>query len=194
MKSLGYAMLVALLMMLISSCQNRSSVLLFGDSLIEYGDWDELLGQYNCSNGGIGGLRAQQLNRDELLTSYKQKDADHMVLMIGINDIINLVATTEIIVNITAILSQLDSKHLIAHAIIHQGHDTYYDEIEEVNSAIMEYCETQGIDWLDLNPVLLGEARLLSAEMTSDGTHLTERAYELWSNALRLKLGERTSP
>ena len=45
-------------------------------------------------------------------------------------------------------------------------------------------CAEQGIDWLDLNRGLTDDLGL-KARYTTDGTHLTEEGYGIWSGVLR---------
>jgi lysophospholipase L1-like esterase len=56
-------------------------------------------------------------------------------------------------------------------------------DFAKINETLVEYCKTQNIDWIDLNPSLSDETGL-KKEYTTYGTHLKEQAYTIWSKIL----------
>ena len=56
--------------------------------------------------------------------------------------------------------------------------------IRSLNTDLAAWCAEQGIDWLDLNRGLTDDNGL-KARYTTDGTHLTEEGYGIWSGVLR---------
>ena len=64
--------------------------------------------------------------------------------------------------------------------------------IGALNARLREWCAANGIDWLDLNPGLT-DADGLKREYTTDGTHLTEKGYAIWSGRLRHYLDNRNT-
>lgn len=64
------------------------SVLLFGDSLIEYGDWSSLLSEYRTMNRGIAGETAGELAARLGRELDLDSDPRHIIILSGTNDLL----------------------------------------------------------------------------------------------------------
>ncbi|MDW7773486.1 MAG: GDSL-type esterase/lipase family protein [Desulfobulbaceae bacterium] len=64
------------------------TVLLLGDSLIEYGDWHELLGGYHVVNRGMAGETVGGLSARLGWETERTADPDHILIMSGTNDLL----------------------------------------------------------------------------------------------------------
>jgi lysophospholipase L1-like esterase len=68
----------------------------------------------------------------------------------------------------------------------------YIDDIRAANSEIRRLSELKGADIIDIN-IQLSVNGILNKDLTTDGVHFNQRAYQIWSNEIfkRIKLQDR---
>jgi lysophospholipase L1-like esterase len=66
----------------------KTSILLLGDSLIEYGDWSVLLPEYRTMNRGVAGETAGELAGRLGRELDSDRDPEHIVILSGTNDLL----------------------------------------------------------------------------------------------------------
>lgn len=60
------------------------------------------------------------------------------------------------------------------------------DKVMEYNNMVLDYCNTEGIDFIDVSTALTDRSGLLVADYTTDGEyHIIKNAYYIWVEALR---------
>ncbi len=64
------------------------TILLLGDSLIEWGDWDELLPEYSTINRGLAGETVGELSARLGWEVEQVDDPDHVFILSGTNDLL----------------------------------------------------------------------------------------------------------
>ena len=84
------------------------------------------------------------------------------------------------------------ARPVVQSVLFVHGNPALNARIGELNARLREWCAENGIDWLDLNPDL-ADADGLKREYTTDGTHLTEQGYAIWSGRLRRYLDNRNT-
>lgn len=135
-------------------------IVLLGDSLTANGgDWNPRLGRHDVRNAGQG----------------------------GINDLFNDIPPERILANQQRIVTRLREagiKPVVQSVLLVHGNAALNARIRSLNTDLAAWCAEQGIDWLDLNRGLTDDNGL-KARYTTDGTHLTEEGYGIWSGVLR---------
>ncbi len=171
------------------SYEGQADIVMLGDSMTEFAEWNELLGRNDVVNRGISGdITEGMLNRLETVMTVKPQMC---LVMGGINDIIRGVPYDRVkgnIISIADILKQNNIKPVI-QSVIYTGRN-YEDKgrinvmVSRLNLDIEEFAEKNNIEYIDLNKSLCPEGFLKDA-YTYDGLHLNAQGYKIWSLLLK---------
>jgi hypothetical protein len=169
------------------SMPGTAEIVMLGDSLTDWGNWNELLPGLSLINRGIGGdTSAGVLAR---LKEISQRNPKTVVLMIGINDILQDISPELVAMNIKQIVRTLRENKIrvILQSVllmdVTAGHRAN-QKIKWLNILIHRIAADESSQFLDLNPVLAPNGTL-PPDLTRDGLHLAGRGYILWAEALR---------
>jgi len=150
---------------------------MLGDSITEWGIWNELLEQTSIYNQGISGNTTQDiLNR----INYIDLDLKQVFLMIGINDILSGYELEYIQKNYIEIVQILQSTLYVGRELPQEVNDA----VEKLNIYIKKYAEENNLTYLDINEILAPN-KYLEENYTLDGVHLSEKAYIEWSSIIK---------
>lgn len=176
-----------------SATETDSSIVILGNSLIRGAKWDSLLNRRDIVNKGISGDKLRCM-----CERVKYLRGKVFLIEGGINDIHNNVPTDSIVSYFKVISERLLSrgdkpiinlviyvspraKELFPH--LNDYHVTNL-KIDSINGRVMAYAKTKGIQVVDMNQKLT-DGDKLKDEYTTDGVHLTEKAYRLWADELQ---------
>ncbi len=165
--------------------QMKANRLVFlGDSLTMRHNWSS----FKASNMGIDG----DTTADVLSRLHYTKDAEHIVLMIGVNDILNRIPLREVQANYRRILESLsdDKKKITLLSLLpvidDRGTQSINQDIRTMNRWIKMQVNKQNITFVDFYPHFLDTQKQgLKKEFTTDGIHLSDKAYQLWEKLLK---------
>lgn len=180
--------------------QPENLAILLGDSISLWFPPDLLPDGYTWLNQGISGDTSEGvLNRVHFLD---QTDPSVIVLMIGINDLIQGQDPDQVVRNIRKIVRYLNWTHpdtpIILQSILpHQGETASWegkaklaalpnDRIEAVNEQLAAIAAEHEIEFLNLYPLFVGSDGYLKPALSTDGLHLNEQGYLVWRTAFQL--------
>ncbi len=168
------------------AAMKQSDLVFLGDSLTMRHNWSD----FRASNMGIDGdTTAGILSRMHLASQAKT-----IVLMIGVNDILNQIPLVRIQSNYTKILKKFsrDQKiYILSLLPVIDAAQTrkINQEIKTINKWLKVQAEAYGFEYINLYPEFLDTNKKgLKEELTNDGIHLTPKAYRLWSKILKERL------
>jgi len=153
-----------------------------GDSLTEYGEWNDFFPLKKSSNRGVAGDTAKDIMlRMDSIHSTKAKKA---FLMVGINDIYTNIFTKKIIENYKKIISSLKNKdfEVIVQSTIQCqleicGEDRVL-KVNLLNKELKALSKNMGVFFLNLDE--LSAEGGLDKDFTYDGIHLNAFGYQYW--------------
>ena len=160
---------------------------MLGDSLTDWGNWDELLPGLDIINRGIGGdTSGGVLTR---LKEISQRNPKTVVLMIGINDILQDSSPELVALNIKQTVRSLRENKIrvILQSVLLMDATTGQRanrKVKRLNTFLRHIAAEESTQFLDLNTVLAPNGTL-HPELTRDGLHLAGRGYILWAESLR---------
>jgi len=166
----------------------KGDIIFLGDSITEYGQWEELMAHPKVKNRGIAGDTSWGLMRR--LDGITESQPSSIFLMIGVNDFL-FTNNREIIDNYHKIVQQIKTQapecQLILQSILPinaQEKNTVFDNkrILEVNQAIQSIAKSEGLVYLDIHQKLLDDDGQLAAKFTADGVHINGKAYSIWKS------------
>jgi lysophospholipase L1-like esterase len=173
-------------------------IVLLGNSITFWGDWNSFLQSKHIQNRGIPGDGTFGVLRrlDEVINGKPAK----VFLLIGINDLGKNMPDSIIARNYERIVKRIrtgspktkiylqsllptnDSFNKLKHLYHKEEHVVY------LNSRLKELAEREQATYVDLHPHFTDEQGKLKREYTWDGVHLTVAGYRKWTEVLD-KLG-----
>ena len=172
-----------------------NDIILLGNSLTAYTNWNELLGIPNARNRGISGdTTFGILERIDEITEGKPAK---IFILIGINDISRNVPSELILRNYRKIISYITRNSPATELFIqtllpvnntfdrYKNHYNKDEEIAEVNKGLKKLAKKEGITLIDLHPHFLDEYDRLDPLYTEEGLHLNAIGYQMWSKLLK---------
>ncbi len=165
----------------------KTKIAMLGNSITELGgDWNHWLDRDDVLNCGQGGYTTQQFTwlLDSCVIASKP---DYCFIMGGINDISLGIPVSRIFSNYKYLISRLTKSHIrvIVQSTLYQANNPENNaKVRELNGLLIAWCDKRRIPFIDLNMEMSGENGL-NAELTVDGTHLTDSGYVVWSGILK---------
>ena len=161
-------------------------IVMLGDSHIQNGSWNRLLGRFDIFNGGVGGYTTEDVFG---LVNYYARPMHPNVcfVMAGTNDINKRCYTRQnTIATYQQIADSLRKDHItpVFHELIYTRSQREANrQIDSINTRLIAYCKAEKIDLIDLKPFLC-EKHMLRKDMQADGVHLNQKGYEAWAATL----------
>lgn len=167
-------------------------VVLLGASLVQHGEWAELLAGIPVVNRGISGDRvADALRRLDPIVAARPRA---VFVMVGLNDVLAGSPSDVIEREHRQLVQQLRSGSPQTRVVLmsvlpvrrdgHEG-EGLNDALRTVNAGLERIAADEGCSFLNLAPLFRDADGRLLPQFTLDGVHLTGPAYQLWANVLR---------
>lgn len=174
--------------------------ILMGDSISLWFPYELLPPDTAWLNQGISGeISSGLLSRLELIADTQP---DYIFIMIGINDLLRDIGDGEILENHQQIVRDLRVMHpattIVLQSILpHAGDRATWEGREQLirisneriyslNEALEAIATEEDIQFLDLTPLFSDGQGNLRVELSTDGLHLNDDGYLVWSSALQL--------
>ncbi len=164
----------------------QSDLVFLGDSLTMRHNWSD----FKASNMGIDGdTTAGILSRMHLASQART-----IVLMIGVNDILNEIPLVRIQSNYTKILRKFSHDqniYILSLLPVIDAAQTrkINQDIKTMNKWLEGQTKEHGFSYINLyNDFLDKDKKGLKSSFTTDGIHLTASAYRLWEKLLHNRL------
>lgn len=166
-------------------------VVFLGDSITDEGEWSEFWSDLSIKNRGIAGDTTLGLLRrlDSILDARPQQ----LVLMIGINDLLNERSQPAAIsAHHQEILERIRSRTPTTRVLVQSllpvnavlcGRQVN-QEIIAINRQLQALARQFGLVYVDLFTPFCDRQQQLDPQYTLDGVHLNGPGYRLWQNIL----------
>jgi lysophospholipase L1-like esterase len=161
----------------------KCNIVMFGDSLTAYGDWNKDLNRVDIRNSGTGGFTTSHFVMT-INTSVLKYNPQICFIEGGINDIGVGIPLSRTYKNYESIVDTL-LKHKIEPILQSTLYVNYLKDsitnskVDSLNYFISNLAVKRNIIFLDLN-LYLSHNKRLKKEFSKDGVHIKENAYEIW--------------
>lgn len=168
------------------------TILLLGDSLIAWGDWESLLSSYTVINRGIAGEDVEGLSVRLTNEATAAEHPDYIHIMAGTN---NLLAGNHFFSAIfRTMLPRM--QHLWPQAIITMNAmlpmriaGLSSEIIDRVNLQLSATAKSNNTAFLNLDSAFSSRCLPITHPcFLEDGVHLSTRGYQVWADAICLHL------
>jgi lysophospholipase L1-like esterase len=156
-----------------------------GDSLTANGNWGWMLARNPLSAANLAEPGASINEVTVQVARAHAYHAEFLLVMAGTNDIVTYHHTLEqIVCNYRFLLDKAPTEQrLIVTLIPYTSFPEYTDDIRAANTEIRKLSERRGADIIDINSRLSRDGTL-DKDLTTDGVHFNQRAYQIWSNEI----------
>lgn len=166
-----------------------ADVVLFGDSITEWGPWQDALPHVSHVNRGIAGdTTFGMLRRIDTTLAVKPK---LVCIMAGINDLSQGFMVDDVFTNYLKMLRywQDNECDILIQSTLYCGEKLHHlnNSVRELNTKLEKYSKEHNLHYMDVNQSLSPNG-FLSNEYTCDDLHLNALAYSLWLELLQPKL------
>jgi lysophospholipase L1-like esterase len=161
-----------------------AQTIFLGDSLIAFHDWNRL-GEHR--NAGIAGETTDGLLRR--LHYTLERNPERIILLIGINDLLQRIPLQRIKQNYAQILERLghvESVFVLSLLPVSamEQEMVLNKEITELNSFVEAVARQEGRTYVDLHSHFADKRGAMQECYTTDGVHLTPEGYRLLESRL----------
>lgn len=163
-------------------------MLFIGDSLIEYGDWDELLPDDRVTNLGISGETVESLLSRTEDICHRFSSPDIILIMSGINNV--AMEDNDFIGAYTDILRKLGQTYNNSRIYVNSLLPVFVPFISNstvsgINDRLRKMAAGNGAEYLDIYRVFVDDQGApVKGYLSDDGVHLSIRGYEVWTAEL----------
>lgn len=169
-------------------------LVMFGDSITEWGPWHDALSGITLANRGLAGdTTSGMLQRLPTTTVCTPK---LVCIMAGINDLSQGYSSAQVMSNYLKILDYWQDNNIEVWVqstlFIGERIAQLNPKVEDLNQRLLEACKRRNLRFIDLNSVLC-PAGHLPLEHSCDDLHLNSVAYLKWLTVLSPMLVERFS-
>jgi len=163
------------------------TLLLLGDSLIEFGDWQRILPGHRCLNFGVSGETVQELLQRLPTIIRHAERPEAVLLMTGTNNLamddFYFVPQYEEV--IAQLLSAFPKATIVVTSLLPVNFSWQPATlIPNLNARLAELCQRFTVFYLDLYSRFLAALEKGTAVFAEDGVHLSRAGYDLWGQAL----------
>jgi hypothetical protein len=163
---------------------HHPDVVMLGDSITAWTDWNALLPSFDVANRGIPGDTTEGvLGRIDDIVAMRSRC---VAVMVGINDLLSAKpkSVQQILQNYTGIIDRLSTSGstVIVQSTLVTSNASTNASVIDVDRAIAEMCEQSGhCLYLDLNSTVASTGAIADSD---DGVHLGPNSYKIWVRTL----------
>lgn len=175
----------------------KGKIILLGNSITEFGDWQKLLNDSTVINRGVAGDNTFGVlaRLDDVIN----REPGKLFIKIGINDISQNIPVEIIVKNIVTIIKRVKVKSPMTKIYLHsvlptndnvknEYPDAYNknDKVNLVNKILKKKAKKYSIIYIDINKIFRDRYGKLDIKYAdSDGLHLNDFAYKTWIELLK---------
>ncbi len=169
-------------------------IVMLGDSLINGGEWHELLQDARMKNRGINGDTVEGVR--QRLSAPLQGKPRQVFIMVGINDVSHDLPARDIAYEIVYLAQHIHrlSPHtaVYIHSLLPFDAHIHYaslrgkeSDVVAINEILAAASEEFDYTYINLYPHFVTEQGIIDTQYSNDGLHLTGTGYALWARLLQ---------
>ncbi|MCI5189385.1 MAG: hypothetical protein D3905_06235 [Candidatus Electrothrix sp. AS4_5] len=179
---------------------NLTTLLMLGDSLVEWGDWEALLPEIEVINRGIAGEHTEELSTrlvneiDRVLAV--RSEPEYILIMTGTNNLLmgNLYFPVILQSMLPRLIDLCPRSNITLNAIMPmqismQISGLIVESITAVNKELFDIAKQNGCHFLDMTVPFTEQCLPVTKPcFLNDGIHLATRGYQIWAESIKRHL------
>jgi lysophospholipase L1-like esterase len=170
-----------------------TDIIMLGNSITDYAQWNELLGVAEVRNRGISGdITFGILERLDEITEGKPAK---VFILIGINDIARNIPDSVILDNYLRMIHRIktispatriyfNTLLPVNNTFTARNHFNKDEHILHINDELKKMAKLEDITVIDIHPQFIDTDKKLDKQFTYDGLHLNAAGYKKWAAIL----------
>ena len=172
---------------------SRQTLLMLGDSLVEWGDWPELLPLLRVINRGVAGEHVEELAVRLATEMESAGEPDHILIMAGTNNL--LMGNTFFPAIYRSMLPRIASlcpkASLTLNSLMPMSLPGLPEQVAAINLELQAVAHQAGCRFLDMVPACTEQCLPITRPcFLTDGVHLSTLGYQVWAREIRRHLAE----
>ncbi len=164
------------------------TLLMLGDSLVEWGDWQELLPNIQVINRGVAGEHVEELAARLAAEIETIPEPDHILIMAGTNNL--LMGSHFFPAIFRSMLPRLSSLYpdssITLNSIMPMSLPGLTTKITETNKELQSVADQTNCLFLDMVPPFTKLCLPITRPcFLTDGVHLSTLGYQVWAGEIR---------
>ena len=172
--------------------QTKESLLMLGDSLVEWGDWETLLPDMQVINRGIAGEHTEELSARLVRELETVQEPDYILIMSGTNNLLmgSLYFSSIFAGMLPRLVSLCPDSTITVNSIMPMRvHGVPEETISSVNRELRNIAEQNNCSFLDMTEPFTEQCLPITKPcFMNDGVHLATRGYQVWAGEIRQHL------
>lgn len=167
-------------------------MLFIGDSLTQWGNWNEFFPKSGIENLGLAGDKT--IDIIQRLPQYLTKQASAIFLMVGINDLAHGIPVASVLMNYNTLLTQMRQYwptakiHLLSVLPVEYESFThtaiYRQNVEQLNAGIEALANATNTFYVAMTAAFATDHGNINPLYTYDGLHLNNAGYLVWKKEI----------
>lgn len=165
-----------------------ANVVMIGDSITHWGEWNDIFPELNIANRGIAGDTVEDIlqRTDQILAL----EANKAFIMAGINDIYDGLGVERAFAAYTKLVDVLKKENVeifiqsTVECSKSKCGSEKLNEVRQLNEKLKDYASENNIVFIDLNKGLSSDSDGLLKDYTYDGIHLNGLGYAVWRDII----------
>ena len=170
---------------------SSQTLLMLGDSLVEWGDWQELLPTIRVINRGFAGEHVEGLAARLTEEIESAPAPDHILIMAGTNNLLmgNMFFPAIYRSMLPRLASHCPDTPITLNSIMPMQVEGLAMEIEAINRELKSIAEQAGCLFLDMVTPFTEQCLPITRPcFLADGVHLSTLGYQVWASEIRRHL------
>ncbi len=167
----------------------KKTLLMLGDSLVEWGDWDTLLPELHVINRGKAGELCEGLSARLFDELEQAPEPDFILLMSGTNNL--LFGSPHFTAMFQTMLPRLrlfcgTSTVFVCSILPMTAPGLSKESLAAINQELRDAAEASGCRFLDMTAPFAEQCLPITKPcFLSDGVHLSTLGYQIWAKEIR---------
>lgn len=168
--------------------KRQKTLLMLGDSLAEWGDWESLLPEISIINRGCAGEMVEELSARVAAEISELAEPDHILILSGTNNL--LMSNTWFPAVFTSMLPRLQlmcpNSTITLNSLMPMSFNNQLLEgLAEINAKLHDIAEQSNCLFLDMTEPFTELCLPITRPcFLDDGVHLSSRGYQVWARAI----------
>ena len=169
------------------------TLLMLGDSLVEWGDWPELLPSVRVINRGVAGEQVEELAARLVAEVESVEEPDHILIMAGTNNLLmgNIFFPAIFRSMLPRLAALCPQTEITLNSIMPMSLPGLPEQVAAINIELQSVAELAGCRFLDMVPACTEQCLPITRPcFLTDGVHLSTLGYQVWAAEISRHLAE----
>jgi lysophospholipase L1-like esterase len=172
---------------------HQTALLMLGDSLVEWGDWPELLPNIQVINRGVAGEQVEDLSARVTEEILSIEQPEYILIMSGTNNLLMGNTLFPVIFKgmLTRIAALCPEAGITVNSLMPMDIPGLGNSLEQTNQELLQVADENNCRFLDMFPPFTEQCLPITRPgFLADGIHLSTLGYQVWAREIERHIRE----